>query len=1526
MEQYKDLGSLVNKDLSPLKNEFLYESENFTIVSDEGSTYKVRTNVKGNTGVVDIPNLTTKTTFKILNDLSILNPFSTYYFTFDVDGTSYEIPIGLISGSITTSNKTEVIIKAISLALTGFGITNSYYLYGNNSYLSIECSSLYLTTVESLATFPPVPPPTRVDITSSFSVEIKTTPGQYDLKIIGWTTIRNDIYLLTTNGTFNPDDDSTAPFTSYGQWWKLTYDPTSTLTDPINYNLTLIYNDLLNLTIYRPIANPGMIESRYENTNIQKIYWTDNYNVPRQINVADPLVNLLSAEDLNLQPSLSMDLPYVSKIVDGGSLKVGLHQFIYRLKNKNGSESRFSRASRLIPIIDVSESEGSSKYFPTKAVEEDANKSVILKVDNLDTTYDTIEIAHIYYKDNITVPEINLVKEDFIPSSRSIELLISGTPTTDVPITIDEATAFTIGFKKVKTLIAKRQTLFFGNVTTADQNIDFDARAFRFPLNSDHTDIEDSQGKVYSIDSTTWQIDTIDSLSVSPFDIPVEHDCIQDYDSQSPDDSTNNLYLPNSDILGGQGKYVKYEFVTEEVLLDNKYDTATRTYGPHKTPNENITISLDTTDRQYTAEGGSLSNYASPYLYDLIVGYRRDEMERFGIVFYDEFDNPTYTCWIGDIRLPHVFMPGDTAGANYASDRSTISNSEFESQIATYDNTSHKLRGNIVGVKFTIDFSSVPSKYKKASIVRVPKSDVDKHIVGQGLFMPTYKGFGLVTTNEVFTANPALKSLDPDNSDNSGVWHDCWTLRSPEFLFDDFKGSTTTDLVDVLGLYKSVESHYLATRQQTVPTIQDFTVSNYAKGDGRFYAHYYKNYSLEESNTIPNCIKDATSNNPYTVKTARNINQEFSDKNYNSGGVNINGGLPQRTLRNCGPKDTAGSGGGLGVNETGYSHNGKCLFIQLNETQSKDWADHTTAGYKSWYSEDGYPGASDTQVHNYVANYKKVPVAAFGGNTYFARGNNEYVSCNNLIDISDKANPIVTKVFGGDTIITVMDYTPQFFDIHEGSNMAPSTCSMMLHMAYFPVETSIAVDLRRNYNNGTASVSPSNEVTNRVSYLRIIGDTNDSGWTDGSHAIDVREYFNVDPVFNYTNKGIYRYFAKPALIDPIQEYDSRIWKSERKVDGELIESWSIFKPESFIDVESVYGPINNLLIFKDRLFFFQNKAYGLVSTGEQKLVQDTESSNLVMGEAGILSRYDYISTKYGCSHQFGMGVSENSVIWFDALSKKVVRMKGDGLEQTSDIKGYSSYIHRNTLSDILISDNPYLGVGVTTTYDYRRNQFYITFLNPRANRDSLPSFTLVYSEMDDGFVGSVSHTPNFYINDKSNIFSANYADNSLPYDLYINGYGNYGEFFGTTYPSKISAIINENPLTEKVLTNLEVQSEVYSQNTTTPVGEYNDRSKLEYNKFFDLIRVYNTYQNTDYKDLSVLSRKHKTLWNVKIPTDMIKDVSDNIFDSANILPTRPKFTIRLKDKWFIVDLIFNNTNNEKIVASSLKGIYSINSR
>ena len=41
---------------------------------------------------------------------------------------------------------------------------------------------------------------------------------------------------------------------------------------------------------------------------------------------------------------------------------------------------------------------------------------------------------------------------------------------------------------------------------------------------------------------------------------------------------------------------------------------------------------------------------------------------------------------------------------------------------------------------------------------------------------------------------------------------------------------------------------------------------------------------------------------------------------------------------------------------------------------------------------------------------------------------------------------------------------------------------------------------------------------------------------------------------------------------------------------------------------------------------------------------------------------------------------------------------------------------------------------------------------------------------------------------------------------------------------------------------------------------------------------------------------------------MVKTVNENIFDPNNLDIVKPKFTKRLKDKWFITDLIYNNTD------------------
>ena len=1355
--------------------------------------------------------------------------------------------------------------------------------------------------------------------------------------IIGWTILRDDLYLITTDGQFNPDDISTGPFISNTQFWKLSYDKAGNYADPNNYTISLVYNNKLNTTVYRPIANPGMIEARFENQDIKNIYWTDFYNVPRKINVANPVVASLQPDDLNLQPSLSMDLPIVTEVVDGGNLLNGLYQVAYRLKNTNGSETKFSRTSNYIPVITASENNARiTSYYPSSLIEDNANKSLKVVINNIDTTYDTIELVTLYYKDANNVPEINIVKESFIPTTGSVEVIITGAED-QVPITVDEFTAFNTSIKRCKTLAAKKQTLFLGNILLDDQIVNFDTRAYRFPINSNNAIVKDEQNNTYTITSDDWTIRQVNSANVTAYSVPETHDCIQKYEDQDPTSSENALYIPNTNILGGEGPNVKYEFITETIKLDNKLDDLAvapfGSFGPHMTPDDNVIINFNSIDRNFVSSGKSLSNNSSPYVYDIFVGYRRDEMERFGLVFFDELDNPTYVNWIADIRFPHIWMPEETNGALVTSSgngRTRIETSEFSSDYSKYDTPTHTLYGKPLGIKFTINFSSVPNKYKKAAIVRYAKKDIDRHIIGQGLFLPTYKTVGLPTDGDnVFLSSGSKGNFLYDSVTNTTYnqnWFDCWTLHSPDFLFRSFPDSSTTDKVDVVGLLLPTDENNLVTRIGN----NYFTLDgSFEQDNTTFHATKIKDYEMKEGADTPSSIKHPNTNNPYPVMKSTIVDtQDSQDRLYDIGLETLtNFGITgTRRVNNCAPKDpTGGPGGGIGsYTNAGFSKGSKSLFIQLEGEPAYDWQFTNFSG-NGFMQEDVWVTNTQYNIPNYIANYKKTVALPFGGQGYFARSNSEYIGCNNLIDISNKTAVISSKVFGGDTAITVMDHVTQFFDLAEANQFAGSTNDQHMHVIFFPCETNIAVDYRTSRGNKDF-IDHTTEVPNRTTYISIPGDVANQGWYDGSGRLSVKEFFNVDPVFNHTDKSVYRYFPKPALTIPSKSFDCRVWKSRKKIDGELVEAWSFFDPEAYLDVESAYGPINNLLIFQDKLYYFQDRGFGVLQVSQQKLLNESGEPALALGESGILERYDYVSTETGTKHQFGMNVSDYSMIWFDTLSRKIYRYKPGSLEPVSDIKGINAEIYNFASGLIQTNDNPYLFKGITTTYDYRHNEFYITFLN------NLSKVTWVYNDLEDCYVGNYTHYPKVYINDKVNIFSIVNSDTSLSEDIHIHNYGDYGRFYNSRLPSlaKISVVVNENPTTEKVLTNLELVAEGYKKNLIQDNPDNllvnNPVAQLDNTDFFNSIRIFNNTQNTGFRDLLELSRKHKTIWNVKIPSDKVISVNENIFDPNNLTPTRFKFTRRLKDKWFIIDLVYDNLRNNKFVIHAAKCIYTLNSR
>ena len=1458
-------------------------------------------------------------------------------------------------------------------------------------------------------------------------------PYPQDL-LIGWCSLRDDIYLFFTNGKEDPDDPTTWSnpngYTSStkNEIWKFTYNKAGNYKDSSQYssifNFQLVYsNPGLNFTVHRPIANPGMIEARYENDLIQKIYWTDNFNVPRQINVGNPNVASFTLDQLNLQPILTMDIPFITQVIDGGDLLVGVYQVLYRLKNTNGAETRFGPASQLIPIIDYPEASSNIQYYYPKAlVGIKANKSIAIDIYNLDTDYDTIEFALVYYDVDNTPKTIDIVKEEFIPKTGHVPTVITGGEN-PVPITIDELTAFTTSIKRCKTLVAKKQTLFLGNLITGSAIVDWDSRAYRFAKNTSQTKIKDDQNNSYLLDynnnayTLSAEIDPSNNTTnySSPIPVPATHDCIQNYDAQVPTNDTKYLYKPNSNVLGGAGPNVSYEFITASVELTAKEDKSTgANSGEYGVPGPYVNyIGNDqgfhygpSTSPSFYFNGKGTVNNQSPYHYDMLVGYRRDEMYRFGIVFFDELDNPTYVNWIADIRMPHIYMPDTSQGS------STVNNSvpnisgtgikrtrigvtpderyingsqlppngvQFTSDIVTYPTGTdasgkYNVIGKPLGIRFTIDFSKVPSQYKRAAIVRVPRKEEDKHIVGQGIARPTYKQTGAEAGKHVYTCSPYIANLynpsNPSTATFNEIICDSWTINSPEFLFNGFPGFAGTDTVDFVSLLGS--TNY--THSTSTPSASYTRAGNNSNGstwvmrdqfvarDNHFFGIVSRLYQTVEGSLVPSAIKQYTyTSNPYPLETAISLPHaagyggSLPPRFFEAGYTIVPTGSSSlaRTIHNCSPRSTnAPPGGGMaGGWNSGYSYGGKTLFVQLKDLPSYDWNYTDSYGGKNFLGADGWGINENTNetlyMTQYLANYKKTPAAQYGGNSYFQRAGNEYIPCNNLIDISNKNTPITFNLFGGDTRVTVMSNATQFFDYTEAQEFDKKDKVTLIHQIHlFPVETSIAVDYRRSFNN---VISPQYEnlcVPHRYNQMEIVdgfagvGDSN--YW--GNARMSNYEHFEVDKVFNHTDKSVYTYFPAPALTTTPNKFDCRIWKSEPKQDGELSDSWAVYKPGAYKDVESAYGPINNLIIFRDKMYYFQDRGFGVAQVDEQKLVQAGSDtiSDLVLGSSGILERYDYISTKTGTKHQFSMSVSDSTILWFDTLARKVYRYtspttSGGGLEPLSDIKGLNAFLYNRTAGNLQIADNPYIFKGIHSTYDFRHNEFYMTFVD---ESDSTPvNITLVYSDLLDGFIGEYTHYPKVYINDKINIFSPK-PTMVGPELFFIHNYGQYGRFYNQTPDfSELSFVLNTSATSEKVLQNLEFVSEAFTTNTILDPKDsylYDAVAEVRYQDFFDSMRIFDNYQNSDWLtlipnklDLSSrdnYARKHKTIWNVRVPSDKVLNVNQNIFDTLNLSSVRPRLTKRFKDKWFMVDLKYYNSNNNKLVVHSAKATYALNSR
>lgn len=1261
-----------------------------------------------------------------------------------------------------------------------------------------------------------------VNITYSATADFQFTvkiPVQTDLEVIGWTTIRDTIILLTTNHNTND-------FNGIGQIWKLEYNDKS---DAVT-NLELLYNNVCGFTKYHPMRR---VIGRYEIPETQNIYFTDFHNKLRKFNTADPNGFLVDIDNLSVSSAVNLDTPILTDILQsGGSHKTGIVQYAYFLRTTGGQETVFSDLSHPIYILEgndeldnwVTDIKGSVSVTTTKSIRGIINYP--------DADYNRIEVYRIY-RDTITSnPIITKIKDENTPSLGPYTFTDSGSENLGT-ISLDELLDLKYSFTHCKELITKDNILFALNVRSdMDDLPEYDARAFRYKLDNGNyvMDINNISGaNEFTITNTVPTNNQIDPKA----------DCIIPNDDE---------YIYNNvGVLGGIGPNISFSFVNYPAIDDNAVNPFTDfaaqspvAPGYRNKRRSNNTYTLDTSNRQYVNKNSFEAN--GPYTSGVFRGFQRGETYRFGIQFFNKEGKPYFVKWICDIKMPINQKICDIVSDSPV-DYSLIYN---------------------LGVVFQVNTTLIKDKISGYSIVRVKRTDSDKTILFNGLMNHMFReaNNGTLHRSDYLNGTPELFSSveeSPEPIYNNSISNDHFVLVSPEIVINKTFNYSQGDKIYLGGTLRRDHTIYY---DSALTAIEDVVTFN------KFYKNDNLTFTFDSGNTSA-AITDCLISKPH-----------FPSTDVLTQSVILSNG--SQCYNTHVPTDS-GQGAPVG-NQVRFAGN-SCLFLVLNND--------------SITRPNTLPFAT---THYYVHYYRPNP-NQYGGKGYENRAQNEYIACSRLVPISSAnlGNSTYVTCFGGDTFVSVFDHFALFKGWGNGIDTAGSEIVRSGAVWYFPCESNYNFDVRWYTGDIQGGVGTGMNM-NRVGYSSFGESTN---WYSHFFGDD----FVYQSIYSIEN-DIVKYLPKPLEFINQQDYDCRIYASNEKINGELTDSWTIWKTNRFYDLESVYGPINGAVVVRDNALVFQDRAFSQILINPTALIQGT--TDLILGTGSTIQTHKYISNDTGTKHQFSLVQTDDSVYWLDILKRKFYRFNGQN-QSVSDIKGLHSFFQDILKGNIRLEDNPIHQdfSGITGTYNRIRNEILYTVKDLDGKQyTEYPSveteivnlnnkiqvnnkFTISYDESLDAFISFLSFKPTIYINDGKRIITPN---PTIPNELYIHGKDNYCEYYGTIYDSTIDIIANDKPIYTKTFDNFELLTEVLDTNN----------NQLE--ETFNTVICNTDYQQSNLITLTpnnTIKRKERT-WQLFIPRSSTLD--------------------RLRDKYIKARFTYNNNNNKKLIFHLLTTIFRISSR
>lgn len=476
-----------------------------------------------------------------------------------------------------------------------------------------------------------------------------------------------------------------------------------------------------------------------------------------------------------------------------------------------------------------------------------------------------------------------------------------------------------------------------------------------------------------------------------------------------------------------------------------------------------------------------------------------------------------------------------------------------------------------------------------------------------------------------------------------------------------------------------------------------------------------------------------------------------------------------------------------------------------------------------------------------------------------------YYGFGNTYDISKDC-----EVFDGDTYVQKCELVGSFkaYDFNDDKGSLPSMQTVFHILMETNINTYFDYGMNyRNTHNANLQLEPGT-ITGITSQDRPLNQ------------------YNAIYSDNNTSNNIYNIDSDKK--DKVKQFKQRIFYSQLKTNGENIDNWQIFKASNFIDVDTKYGDITDLLTIKDTLYFWQTYAFGKLSVNERSLVTDNNNNTVQLGQGGVLQRADYISTQFGMNPKDMCKIYANDILlWLDRYNKCIVCSQNNRVFNYSEDKNVQNLLNKSF--DWNTDEIPSL------TYDQIHEE--LQFSPIKCDEFDLKQAALIFN-LKYNIATSIYSLPNKKcsrtLQFENDVVCFNESKNNM--NTYLQSFSNdkNGDIVS---PMCIKFAINTNPSNTKVFDNQQIVFASYNKKYTE--SEFFRDKKYQF--FTDL---YNTIFGIGTIFSQITNREGNI--NYPIPRAQFDNLTEN-----NIY--NEQYGQRMRGKWMIETITdYNPTKNSSI--------------